>query len=498
MSCRLATELNAANTAIACYTYDNNGKLKTQTQRYDAVTTNDAITTFDYDPLNRLTKITNALAGITQYGYNGVDHLVSVSDPRALVTSYSVDGLDNQKQLVSPDTGTTNNTYDAAGNLKTRTDARAKISTYSYDALNRLTGVTFSDTTPAIAYFYDDIASGNAGKGRLTKLTDATGLTEYTYDIQGRLLQKKQTTGAGVNLKVHTTSYSYNAGNGITLVSSISYQPFGPASNWLWSGGPVQARAFDLDGRQTSYPYTATGTVNLTYDLGNRIKNLTGTVTKAYGYDGPRPPGKLDRLTSYSNELYGYDADSNRTSHTVGATNYAYTYPATSNRLTSFTGPAARSYTYDAAGNILTTGSGFTFSYDAQGRMTNITTGSVNQYGIKPRAATSDINGLGQRLTKAGTGYTGTLRFVYGEYDNTGALITETIYLNDTPIAAIKAAGAYLIQADHLNTPRAILRASNGARPPRIQAARGMRRFQKTNHRRYCDSLSYHHAHEFN
>ena len=36
----------------------------------------------------------------------------------------------------------------------------------------------------------------------------------------------------------------------------------GPASSWLWSGGPVQARAFDLDGRQTSYPYTGAGTVN--------------------------------------------------------------------------------------------------------------------------------------------------------------------------------------------------------------------------------------------
>ena len=47
-----------------------------------------------------------------------------------------------------------------------------------------------------------------------------------------------------------------------------------------------------------------------------------------------------------------------------------------------------------------------------------------------------------------------------------GALITETIYLNDTAIAEIKAAGAYLIQADHLNTPRAILGASNGASPP--------------------------------
>ena len=74
----------------------------------------------------------------------------------------------------------------------------------------------------------------------------------------------------------------------------------------------------------------------------------------------------------------------------------------------------------------------------------------------------------GQRLTKAGTGYTGTLRFVYGEdgkligeYDNTGALITETIYLNDLPIATIKTVGAYLIHADHLNTPRSILGASN-------------------------------------
>ena len=157
----------------------------------------------------------------------------------------------------------------------------------------------------------------------------------------------------------------------------------GPAKSWLWSGGPVQTRAFDLDGRQTSYPYTGTGTVNLTYDLGNRIKNLSGTVTKAYGYDGPRPPR----------------ADSNRTGRTVG---------------------------------------------------------------------------------------------------NTGTLITETIYLNDTPIAAIKAAGAYLIKADHLNTPRAILGASNGARPPYPSGSWHAQISKKTNRRRYCDSLSYHHAYEFN
>lgn len=79
--------------------------------------------------------------------------------------------------------------------------------------------------------------------------------------------------------------------------------------------------------------------------------------------------------------------------------------------------------------------------------MTHINAGSVNQYGI---------NALGQRLTKAGIGYTGTLRFVYGEdgkligeYDNTSAAIVEHVYLQDTPIAVLKGTGAYLVPSDH-------------------------------------------------
>lgn len=328
---RLANDLNAANTVIASYSYDNNGNLKSDTRKVDSNLANDKITNYDYDPLNRLSKITDALAGITQYAYNGVDQLVSVTDPKSLITSYSVDGLDNQKQLVSPDTGTTNNTYDAAGNLKTSTDARAKISTYSYDALNRVTGVTFSDTTPALGYLYDDVTAGNLGKGRLTKLTDGTGNTTFKYDLQGRLIQKAQTTGTVVK----TVSYGYDtfgrmssmtypsgkvltysfdpqgriasmAVNAVNLVSGITYQPFGVAKSWTWSGGPVQTRNFDLDGRQTSYPYTNTGTVNLAYDLSDRITALTGARAKTYAYD------KLDRLTTENtSQTYQYDANGN-------------------------------------------------------------------------------------------------------------------------------------------------------------------------------------------
>ncbi len=46
-----------------------------------------------------------------------------------------------------------------------------------------------------------------------------------------------------------------------------------PAKSWLWSGGPLQTRPYDLDDRQTSYPYTS-----------------SGTLAKTYGYDGSRPP----------------------------------------------------------------------------------------------------------------------------------------------------------------------------------------------------------------
>ena len=474
---RLATELNAANTVIAAYTYDNNGNVKTQTQKYDAVTTNDAITSFDYDPLNRLTKITNALAGITQYNYDGVDHLVSVTDPKTLITNYTVDGLDNQKQLISPDTGVTNSTYDAAGNLKTSTDARGKVSTYAYDALNRVSGVTFSDTTPAIAFIYDDITLGNFGKGRLTKFTDGTGNTTFKYDLLGRPIQKTQTTGTVIK----TVSYGYDtvgrmasltypsgkvltytfdvqgrvasmAVNGVSLASGMTYRPFGPAKSWTWNGGPAHTRGFDLDGRQTSYPYTATGTVNLAYDLGNRITALSGTVAKTYAYD------KLDRLiTDTTTQTYQYDANGNRSQFKNGRAISTYNNPATSNKLTSITGAGAESYSYDLAGNTTALPSK-TLAYDARSRLISSTAGTV--------VTGMSYNALGQRLVK--TSGTTTTRFVYGEdgkllgeYDNTGVLITEHVYLQDTPIAAVTTAGAFAVQADHLNTPRAILGARN-------------------------------------
>jgi RHS repeat-associated protein len=151
-----------------------------------------------------------------------------------------------------------------------------------------------------------------------------------------------------------------------------------------------------------------------------------------------------------------------RTQFKNGTAIGTYNYPTTSNRLTSITGTWAESYGYDAAGNI--TGlAGKTLTYDARGRLKTLASGTSSwSYGI---------NALGQRVTKSGTGFTGTLPFVYderghliGEYTSTGALTQETVYLGDTPVALLQSSATFYVQADQLDTPRVILNAANQQR----------------------------------
>jgi YD repeat-containing protein len=175
----------ATRSATTNYQYDAMGN---PTQITDPL---GRVTNQSYDALNRLIQQLQPApaAGVARptigYAYDGQDQLVSVTDPRNLVTSYTVDGLGNQSKLVGPDTGTTNQTFDAAGNVKTSTDARGKITTYSYDVLNRITSIAYGSGT-ATTFEYDGGTAGAPNAmGRLTKMTDESGQTTYTYNAAG-------------------------------------------------------------------------------------------------------------------------------------------------------------------------------------------------------------------------------------------------------------------------------------------------------------------------
>lgn len=472
---QLWKEIGAAGTAAVTttFSYDDEGN---QTDIAAPLSRN---TSQDYDELNRLTQVTDPLSGVTHYGYNALDQLISVTDPRSKVTSYTYNALGDLKQQVSPDTGTTTNTYDSGGNVATSTDARSKTATYTYDALNRVASVSYPDQT--ISYTYD---SGTNQKGRLTQVSDASGSTSWSYDTHGRVLSRQQSMGVTKTLgnaydsagrlqtltlpSGNTIGYGYTDGkitsltlNGsTTILSNVLYQPFGPTSGWTWGNSTLAVREYDTDGKVTDID--SAGLKTFSYDDAFRITGIAdaadSSLSQSYGYD------LLDRLTSATgtslNQGWTYDANGNRLSQTGGAAS-TYSISSTSNRLSSVSGALTRTYGYDNSGNTTSDGTA-TFTYNDAGRMVGATKAGVT--------TTYALNALGQRVKKTTSG--SSRYFVYdeaghlvGEYDDSGSLLQETVWLGDTPVATLKPNGGsvnhFYVHTDHLNTPRSISRPSD-------------------------------------
>lgn len=411
-------------------------------------------------------------SGQVDYGYNGRGHVTSVTDPRALVTTYSLDGLGQASALSSPDTGSSTASYDEAGNPTLQSDARGKTGTLVFDALDRPTAVNYSGSSVTLGY------DAGYGVGKLTSMTDSSGSTAWTFDKLGRVTQKAQTTGA-VTL---TTGYTYLAGgrvatmtypsgvvvgftydganvasitvNGATVVSGVTYFPFGGPKGWAMGSIGSYVRQMDVHGRITSHT-SEYGTRTLTWDASSRLTNVaeTGQPARTYTYDN------LNRLVTASESAsrgYAYDLTGNRTGETVNGTPYAYSVDSSSNRLSSSANDNHSStYAFDASGN--TTGDGTrSFTYDDVGQLVSVSSSSgAAQYGY---------NGTGQRVSKATS--TGSKYYSYaedgvslaGEYGPAGAAapVVETVYLAGLPVLALTGGAVYYVLPDHLATPRAI------------------------------------------
>ena len=467
----LAQNLGAQGQTTA-YAYDNNGNLTGVTDPLGHITAN------GYDALNRLVRTTDPNNGVTGYAYNANDRLTGVTDPRNLVTSYAYDGLDDQTRLTSPDAGATAKTYDAAGNVTGATDARGVTTTNTYDALNRLTKAASSDGT-IVTYHYDE---GGTGLGHLTSMVYPGGSTSWSYDVHGRVIRKQQSAGTTAVL---TTSYSYDAAGrlagmvypsgrtlayaydasgrvsrisvgGQTLLSNVAYEPFGPVAGWTTGNGTIYERVYDADGAVSDVHWTTgsggTRSVSLAYDAAQQITSLSDSALPlaTFDYDA------LGRLTEFlrgtTSQNYTYDADGNRLDLATATTTTDYHYAGANNRLQSRSGASTTTYSYDAAGHL--TGDGVrTYGYDGRGRLVTVTKGTAtNQY---------VIDGLGQRVSKSGSQVAGGRNwFVYdeaghliGEYGASGAVITETVWLDGMPMGALKPGAVYYVYPDHLGAP---------------------------------------------
>ncbi len=148
---------------------------------------------------------------------------------------------------------------------------------------------------------------------------------------------------------------------------------------------------------------------------------------------------------------FTYDPIGNRLTEVAGGTT-TYTYPSTNSKLSSV---GANSYTYDAMGNV-TGDTARTYVWSAAGLLKEAKIGgsTVGTY-------TYDASNLRTKKVAGGT----TTQYVHGlggllsgEYDNSGVLIREYIWLNGEPLAQIDKSGGtetvIYLHTDHLATPR--------------------------------------------
>lgn len=472
---QLWKDINSANTSAVTttYLYDSQGN---QTNVNAPLSRN---TTKYYDALNRVKQINDPNNGNTYLGYDANDNLASVEDPRTFTTSYSHNGFNDLTQVVSPDTGTTLYNYDSGGNPKTITDARNAAANLSFDDANRLTKVVYSDQT--INYGYD---SGTNGVGRLTSASDANHSMSWAYDTLGRVSGKGQTV-ASVTKSV---GYSYTNGDLITLVTpsnqtitygytnhritsiqvgsttllnGVTYDPFGPATGWTWGNGTTTSKSFDMDGNPGQI--VTAGVTNIyAVDDASRITQLTdgGLSSNTWNFTAY---DAMDRIKTASSSAksrgYTYDANGNVQS-IAGSTASTETVSTTNNHLNATSGGIVRTYSYDAAGNASYTGEAFTFNQRGRMSVAVSSAGTTNYV----------YNALGQLIEKSGNG--GTTLLVYdeaghilGEYTSAGALVQETVWMGDTPVATLRPNGTgisiYYVHTDHLGTPRKVTRPSD-------------------------------------
>lgn len=485
------------------YWYDAEGNLKTLVDPLGNQTDN------GYDALNRNTLITQPFPNgssssrpSVSLGYNGQDALTSVSDPRSLTTSYTLDGLGNLWSLTSQDTGITRSTPDALGKTIDSTDARNKKASYTYDQLDRLTRIDYPTGTPTV-YEYDggqDPAPNSVG--RLTKITDESGSTSYTYDGFGHVLTKTQVAGFGAGAKTFQTIYYWGAigfetgklvgidypsgmsvvytydvagrvssvsvdtvgtsgvgwGDSKLILDNITYTATGAISGWVWDNGLVYQRTFDSFDRLISYPLgnpagagvSAGLTRSVIYDGTGQITGFkhanqsssTPSYDQSFSYDG------LGRLTannqSGTSYGYAYDVSGNLTNKTIGSGGYALSILPTSNRLNQVQLPSGGStttatYSYDAAGHLTSDGIA-TYDYSDRGRMSSAT--------VSGGTVTYRYNALQQRVSKTGPSTlvnTGGAYYAYdeagqvlGEYDANLVPLYETVYIGSLPVAVVK------------------------------------------------------------
>ena len=503
--------VQSGNLAPTAYAYDSRGRLATVTV---GTGSSARVTTFGYDPLDRLSSVTDPLLRVQSYTYDDANRVVgqvftdgsqvgfsydangnvtSVTPPSRpehdfgytpadLMSSYTppaVAGtgattyeynLDKQPTFIHrPDGSQIAFTYDTAGRILTTTypagpapaDGNITLTRSYHATTGHLSSISGSDNQ-SLAYAYD-------GKLPLSTTWSGTvvGSVSRTYDNNLR------TASESVN-GANTVALGYDDDGLLTSVDGMAITR--DSTNGLISGttlGSVtNSRTYDSFGQLATYEakYGTTSLYSVTYarDSLNRIATKTETIqgtTTVWGY-GYDTVGRLWQVirNNMVTAVYTYDANGNRQTKTT-------------------TSIGVESATYDDQDRMLTYGK-WAYGYTANGELrtkTDTTNSAVTTYSYDGQENLRRVSLPDGRLVeyvidgedrRVGKKINGTLvrRWLYkdalkpaAEFDGAGNLLAH--YADGL---VIKGANTYRVVVDHLGTPRLLVDRATGAVAQRL------------------------------
>jgi RHS repeat-associated protein len=472
---------------------------------------NSHTTTRTFDALNRVATTTDANSGVVTPTYDAHDRITAIQDALSHSTTFVIDGFGDVIQQASPDTGTTVYHFDSDANLTSKTDALSVLTNQTFDALDRIATRSFpADTTQNVTFSYDSTGwPYGDGIGRLTGVTDASGLYEYFgYDERGEI-NFKRTTALSTNYDIYPsydaagryngTAYpsglwagvvsrnsagqptelaEYPTGSGSPVVVAwMGNEPFGPMNYITYGNGITGPYNRDNDFNISNITLTNGGSTtyqNITYTL-DGANNVTGISDSVHAANSQTfTPDVINRVTAatsgtggYGSLSWVYDKNGNLTSSVAGGVTTTYALTSGSNKLSSITVGTGSPTTVstNADGNITSIppplgGTAATLAYYVSGRLSGISGGSTT-------SASYTYGFDGQRSIKTiGSTHTIYIRGVNGELleEITGSSVTDYISQDGRPLGIFIPGGSsgtlYYVHPDALGTPQFVTNSS--------------------------------------
>jgi RHS repeat-associated protein len=344
------------------YSYDNWGN------RISAQDANDNTTSYTYDVIGRLTQESNALGISVQYAYDRNGNRITTTDANGNITAFAYDALNRLTKTTYPGGNYEIFSYGANGNLISRRDRKGDTITYTYDALQRLTTKTYPDDS-TVTYAYNlngrvisaenDAVSYSAtydSMDRLTAMTNTTLGKSLSYAYTEHSLRSSMTNPEG-----GSTTYVYDILNRLTSITN----GYGEKTEYTFDLLSRIIRKSVANGSYSTFAYDSKGQLT---NQANKTSSDTVISTYAYSYDSAGNKTTLDDTIGTHSYTYDKIYQLLNATHPATATE-TYTYDGVYNRLTS---TSHDDWTYDENNRLLSYAN-MSFNYDANGNMTTET-----------------------------------------------------------------------------------------------------------------------------